>query len=576
MKKFTLSFGLFLVFAISISLFLGCGGGCGSGGGGNSLPTQSNIRVIVPGSLFNKDSDSHRASQTINSIKIKALASSNGEKVDGLEKIEVIASFTDGAYIADFKGIKFDYDYRFSVLHNNIELLNNYVAVASLSDGLSFDINLYTSLKTLAYEAWLKKNPSDKSFSYFWNRCFDANLKTDTDFEKVSNISLNDYKNSIIKITTGQKGQLPNITDIDVSSIKDNIVFTIVSDNGNKENSNVFKTNPSFTISFTPKYSFTESQEIIINNSIKVSNINSTKVIKKWKNNNISLSFTESLPYNSKITISMNQIKEIEEVKITPFKSFTFTTKEDTSNKFFNLSDGVSLEMVYCPAGSFIMGSPVDELGHQEDEIQHKVNLTKSFYIGKYEVTQKQYRVIALNNPSYFKKEDTLPVESITWQEAVAFCEKLNTICDNIPTGYVFDLPTEAQWEYACRAGTTTSLNNGKDLTEFGTDSNLNEVAWYKSNSNGTTQCVGQKKPNAWGIYDMHGNVCEWCYDWYDIYQQKEVTDPLGFTTDKKHIQRGVCWMDPVYFCRSAMRFNNLSTNKDMSCGFRVVLVKKE
>ncbi len=233
----------------------------------------------------------------------------------------------------------------------------------------------------------------------------------------------------------------------------------------------------------------------------------------------------------------------------------------------------INLELVKCPAGSFMMGSPEDELGRYNNETQHKVTITKPFYIGKYEVTQKEYEAVMGKNPSYCKDKNN-PVECVRWEDAIEFCEKLNKkYSASIPSGFKFDLPTEAQWEYACRAGTSTALNNGKNLTieDHNLCQNLDEVAWYICNTSGTQENVGKKKSNAWGIYDMHGNVLEWCKDVYGEYPKDEATDPIVATSGSSHVIRGGSWCGEAKYCRSAFRYNAINEGYDK--GFRVALV---
>ena len=261
--------------------------------------------------------------------------------------------------------------------------------------------------------------------------------------------------------------------------------------------------------------------------------------------------------------------------------------EEDTANNRTSYYiNGVKLEMVFCPAGSFTMGSPANEKGRHDEEIQHRVTLTKPFWIGKYEVTQKQYQAVMGPNPSKFKGDD-LPVEKVNWNEAMMFCDELNALTEgNRPAGYKFSLPTEAQWEYACRAGTTTGLNNGRDLRQpDGEDIALNKVGWYGENSGAETHPVGQKQPNAWGIYDMHGNVWEWCLDWCDIYSGDAV-DPAGPSSPsiidtlfhvrglwRYRVFRGGSWNSFAKYCRSASRCSSSPGSRLSLLGFRVALV---
>ena len=247
--------------------------------------------------------------------------------------------------------------------------------------------------------------------------------------------------------------------------------------------------------------------------------------------------------------------------------------------------------MVCCPAGRFLMGAPAGEVGRRTNETAHWVTLTKPFLIGKYEVTQKQYKRVIGTNPSSFTGDENRPVENLRYEDAIAFCNKLNTEYSRfVPYGYKFDLPTEAQWEYACRAGTTSALNNGKELTTA-SDSfcpNLDEVAWYNKsrNSNRNPHFVGdpRKLPNAWGIYDMHGNVQEFVKDFrqkngnqYPDYPPGEAVDPL-VTEGNQYCYRGGSWNSVAFRCRSASRdgFDKNQNAKNNTVGFRVVLVSTE
>jgi formylglycine-generating enzyme required for sulfatase activity len=221
----------------------------------------------------------------------------------------------------------------------------------------------------------------------------------------------------------------------------------------------------------------------------------------------------------------------------------------------FEIAAGVKVTMCWIPPGEFVMGSPVGEMGRDGEETQHRVTLTKGFWMGKYEVTQEQWQAVMGNNTGDSKKNNN-PVENVSWNDISnpgGFLEKANK---NATSGERFHLPTEAQWEYACRAGTLTSLNSGKEVTTVkGNCRNLNEVAWYVANSERKSHPVGKKKPNAWGLHDMHGNVEEWCVDWRGPYPTEEVTDPQGANSGPGQVIRGGGWNYNAHFCRSARRF---------------------
>jgi len=223
-------------------------------------------------------------------------------------------------------------------------------------------------------------------------------------------------------------------------------------------------------------------------------------------------------------------------------------------NRLVLIINGVEYPFRWCPANRFMMGSPVSESGRSENETQRQTTLTRGFWMLETEVTQEMWVGIMESNPSHFKGNKKLPVENVSWNDCQEYVKKLNAL-GVAPAGYRFSLPTETQWEHACRAGTTTQLNNGKNLTsEYGACQNLDEVGWYKRNSGGQTQEVGRKKPNAWGLYDMHGNVGEWCLD--------------------LHV-RGGSWYDSPPFCQSWGLGSSYPTNRNSSLGLRLCLVRE-
>jgi formylglycine-generating enzyme required for sulfatase activity len=222
-------------------------------------------------------------------------------------------------------------------------------------------------------------------------------------------------------------------------------------------------------------------------------------------------------------------------------------------------------DFVWIPPGMFVMGSPFGEPGRGQDENLHSVILTRGFWISDHEVTQGEYEALMGNNPSTFRGDPDLPVESVTWHDAVNYCSRLTErerSAGRITAQQAYRLPTEAEWEYSARSG-TTSLRYG----------NLMDIAWYSDNSGGKSQPVRQKIPNNWGLYDMLGNVAEWCSDRKGAYPSGTVTDPeaLNLATTARVIRGG-------YFvlgggaCRSAARFSSGPSDSGNGVGFRPVL----
>ena len=216
----------------------------------------------------------------------------------------------------------------------------------------------------------------------------------------------------------------------------------------------------------------------------------------------------------------------------------------------------IGMEFKVIPAGTFTMGE-----GHKA----HEVRITRPFKMGVHEVTQAQYEQVMGNNPSNFYGSEN-PVEMIGWGDAVEFCRRLSELPSEKAAGNVYRLPTEAEWEYACRAGTTTQFSFGDD------DSDLGDYAWYAGNSAKKTHPVGSKLPNDWGLYDMHGNVWEWCQDWDGDTPGGLLTDPTGPASGSKRVIRGGGWFNYAQFCRSTLRYGYEPSSRFKSRGFRVAL----
>ncbi|MDD2716660.1 MAG: SUMF1/EgtB/PvdO family nonheme iron enzyme [Candidatus Wallbacteria bacterium] len=228
------------------------------------------------------------------------------------------------------------------------------------------------------------------------------------------------------------------------------------------------------------------------------------------------------------------------------------------------LAPGVVMDFVWIPAGNFTMGSPTSEVGRNADEgPQHIVTITQGFYLGKYEVTQAQWQAVMGNNPSYFQgasypNSGNLPVEQVSWDDCQSFISSLEV------NGFGnFRLPTEAEWEYSCRAGTSTAYYWGDNVDE--------NCMWYYSNSGQESHDVGTKQSNGWGLYDMLGNVWEWCNDWYGAYSSIATADPAGSSTGSNRVCRSGSWADAASNCRTAARYCSTPEARHYYFGLRVV-----
>jgi formylglycine-generating enzyme required for sulfatase activity len=240
--------------------------------------------------------------------------------------------------------------------------------------------------------------------------------------------------------------------------------------------------------------------------------------------------------------------------------------------------------LVFIQPGTFTMGSPTSEsLRDAAYETQHVVTISRGFWMGKYEVTQSEYVNVIGSNPSFFQGDPSLPIETVSWTDATNYCA-LRTQQEQadgmISTNLAYRLPTEAEWEYACRAGTTSAFYSGPGLhsgeANFDGHSEYDAVSGVTLNPNGiylrSTSPVGSYTPNAWGLYDMIGNVLEWCQDWLAPYSDESVIDPQGPATALYHVVRGGTWNGGGQDCRSAFRGGDGPTDALRNTGFRVVL----
>ena len=225
------------------------------------------------------------------------------------------------------------------------------------------------------------------------------------------------------------------------------------------------------------------------------------------------------------------------------------------------VKDGISIDMVRVEAGTFTMGATPEMKDPWDDEKPtHQVTLTNDYYIGKYEVTQALWKAVMGKNPSKFKG-DNLPVEQVNWKDCQEFLSKLNNT-----TGKKFRLPTEAEWEYAARGG---KKSRGY---QYSGSNNISDVAWYEDNSGSKTHTVGSKQANELGIYDMSGNVWEWCHDWKGSYSSSSQVNPTGANSGSYRVGRGGSWRHAARGCRSSYRNNSTPDNRNDSLGLRLIL----
>ena len=286
--------------------------------------------------------------------------------------------------------------------------------------------------------------------------------------------------------------------------------------------------------------------------------------------------YVESLAVDKPSPINDQKV----EIEDTDSKPTGNDVSEYGSKPNYFVKSALDLEMIWVEPGTFMMGSPESETGRYDNETQHEVTLTKGFYLGKYEITQEQYEKVMGKNPSFFKGYKH-PVETVSWVDAMEFCKILTKmeLQNNYGgdyyshnkiqwVGWEFTLPTEAQWEYACRAGTKTAFSWGDTISS--------QQANYADSKLGKTVAVGSYNPNPWGFYDMHGNVYEICADWERVYPNQSVVDPRGPSIGSFHVIRGGSWGFASIGLRSAYRNRNDPSNRNRIKGFRVAFQQVE
>jgi formylglycine-generating enzyme required for sulfatase activity len=277
-------------------------------------------------------------------------------------------------------------------------------------------------------------------------------------------------------------------------------------------------------------------------------------------------------PANKRYTPTLEKTKKTEQTGTPDIKKTSIAPLKHT----LELNSSVILEMLWVEPGTFIMGGfHRTRAGHRRDEAEHNVTLTTGFYLGKYEVTQALYEAVMTGNteglsatPSNWPNNPNRPVEKVSWNDIQIFLSRLNTQQSaNIPVGWAYVLPTEAQWEYACRAGTTTNYSWGDDINP--------KLANFRESGIKKTMAVGSYRPNPWGFFDMHGNVWEWVYDWYGKYPTGSVIDPIGVASGSDRVARGASWHHTAEaMTRRAGRRYYRPFSRHYDLGFRVSFQK--
>jgi len=283
--------------------------------------------------------------------------------------------------------------------------------------------------------------------------------------------------------------------------------------------------------------------------------------------NLISLNAQHAVQAGAAIEWQPIRLRFVEEVAVRPKDVLSAELR-------LSLPSGVTLDLLRIRAGEFVMGSPEGQ-GKDDERPAHPVRITRDFYLGKYPLTQDQYAAVMEQNPSRFPISPKHPVDNVSWEDAQEFCRRLRSYLVTTP-GAIADtglkvvevsLPTEAQWEYACRAGTATAYPFGDDRLQ------LLEYGWSEKNAKGSTHPVGQLRPNPWGLYDMLGNVWEWCRDYYQAgYSPQPEEDPAGPSSGCRRVLRGGSWSCYARDCRSASRRSVAPDERTANYGFRVAL----
>ncbi len=338
MKHFSFKLIIAIFSILSLVFLTACGGG-GGGSNNNPVPT-TNITITTPGDLFEDVNASFRRSQTIATFTVTATPWSNGSQVSGGNVVSVMTTYENGKYTAKFSGLNTSYDYRFSAMFNEKELLSNMISLSDIVDGANFNLDLISTLKTIVYETWRDKTKiSDKSMDHFLDRCKEDGLKTGKEESyfggKLTETSIgnykDDYKDCILAVTKGEsEDNLPKPA-VTVKDIKENITFILSSDEGNIVSDKSYKLRPTFTVIASPSYNFSKSEKNDIAKAVNISDVDSSFWETSWSKDGTSLSLTvkNDLAYEYEYTVFMNEVDGIFGVNVIPFKNFDFTTVKE-------------------------------------------------------------------------------------------------------------------------------------------------------------------------------------------------------------------------------------------------------